>query len=134
MTALWQDVRYALRSFGKSPGFTLVVVGTLALGIGANTAIFSVVHGVLVKSLPYRDPERIVRIGHVRPEGGRLAGTFSPQDFDDFAREKPGISSVASFKFVPGQTGMSLTGRGDPMRVEACFVSAGFFETLGVVP
>jgi predicted permease len=134
MTALWQDVRYALRSYGKSPGFTLVVVGTLALGIGANTAIFSVVHGVLVKSLPYRDPERIVRIGHVRPEGGRLAGTFSPQDFDDFAREKPGISSVASFKFVPGQTGMSLTGRGDPMRVEACFVSAGFFETLGVVP
>jgi putative ABC transport system permease protein len=134
MTSLFQDVRYALRSFAKAPSFTLVVVATLALGIGANTAIFSVVHGVLVKSLPYRDPERIVRIGHVRAEGGRLPGTFSPQDFEDLEREKPALSSVASFQFVPGQTTLALSGRGEPAQLEACFVSAGFFETLGVMP
>ena len=134
MTGFFQDIRYAFRSFAKSPAFTFVVIATLALGIGANTAIFSVVHGVLVKSLPYRDPDRIVRVGHVRPEGGRLPGTFSPQDFEDLARERPGLSSVAAFQFVPGLTGMSLTGRGEPLRVDACFVSAGFFETLGVAP
>jgi putative ABC transport system permease protein len=105
MNALLQDARYALRSFSKSPGFTLVVVATLALGIGANTAIFSVVHGVLVKSLPYRDPDRIVRVGHVRPEGGRLPGTFSPQDFEDLDREKPGLSSAASFSSCRARPG-----------------------------
>src|SRR5262245_58567100 len=133
MSSLLQDFRYALRSFAKSPGFTLVVVGTLALGIGANTAIFSVVQGVLVRSLPYKDPDRIIRIGHVRPEGGRLPGTFSPQDFDDYAREKPGLSHVASFQAGAG-LGFTLIGRSEPMRVAACFVSPGFFETMGVVP
>ncbi|HKA36475.1 MAG TPA: ABC transporter permease [Thermoanaerobaculia bacterium] len=134
MNSLFQDIRYALRSFAKAPGFTLTVVATLALGIGANTAIFSVVHGVLVKSLPYRDPDRIVRVGHVRPEGGRLPGTFSPQDFEDLEREKPALSTVSSFQFVAGHTTLSLTGRGEPAQLEACFVSPGFFETLGVVP
>ena len=133
MSSFLQDLRYGWRSFAKSPGFTLVVVGTLALGIGANTAIFSVVEGVLVRSLPYKDPDRIIRIGHVRPEGGRLPGTFSPQDFDDYAREKPGLSQVASFQAGPG-LGFTLLGRSEPMRVAACFVSPGFFETMGVVP
>ena len=134
MNGLLQDLRYALRTFAKAPAFTAVIVATLALGIGANTAIFTVVRGVLLKSLPYREPERLVRIGHVLPEGARLQGSFSPQDFEDLARERPALASVAAYQFVSGLTGMNLSGRGDPVRVQACFVSPDFFETLGVSP
>ncbi len=132
MTTLPGDLRYAVRTLSKSPAFTAVVVATLALGIGANTAIFSVVRGVLMKSLPYRDPDRLVRIGHVRPEGARFGDSFSPQDFDDLAREHPGLSSTAAYQFVPGLTGMNLLSKGEPFRVPACYVSANFFETFGV--
>ncbi len=134
MTALVQDLRFAFRTFAKTPAFTAVVVLTLALGIGANTAIFSVVRGVLVKSLPYRDPDRLVRIGHVRAEGGRAGASFSPQDFEDLARERPGLSSAAAYEFTPGLSGLNLLGKGEPFRVPACFVSPDFFETLGVPP
>ena len=132
MNGLLQDLRYTLRTFAKTPAFTAVVVVTLALGIGANTAIFSVVRGVLLKSLPYRDPDRLVRIGHVRPEGARLGDSFSPQDFDDLAREQPGLSNAAAYQFVSGLTVMNLLGKGEPISVSACFASASFFETLGV--
>ena len=132
MTAILQDVRYAFRTFARTPGFTAVIVMTLALGIGANTAIFSVVRGVLVRALPYLEPERLVRIGHARAEGGRPGESFSPQDFDDLARERPGLSRVAAYQFVPGLSGMNLLGKGEPARVSACVVSADFFETLGV--
>jgi predicted permease len=134
VNGFFQDLRYAFRTLAKAPGFTAVVVATLSLGIGANTAIFTVVRGVLLKSLPYREPDRLVQIGHVRPEGALLRGTFSPQDFDDLARERPGFSSLAAYQFVPGLTGMNLSGKGEPVRVQACYVSADFFETLGVSP
>src|SRR6185295_9708910 len=132
MKTLLQDLRYAFRTFAKTPAFTAVVVATLALGIGANTAIFSVVRGVLLKSLPYRDPERLVRIGHVRPEGARFGDSFSPEDFDDLAREHPGLSTAAAYEYSPGLTIMNLLGKGEPLRVPACYVSQNFFETLGV--
>ena len=132
MRLILQDVRYAFRTFARTPGFTAVIVITLTLGIGANTAIFSVVRGVLIRALPYLEPERLVRIGHVRSEGGRPGQSFSPQDFDDLARERPGLSRVAAYQFVPGLSGMNLLGKGEPERVSACVVSADFFETLGV--
>lgn len=132
MNNILQDLRYAFRTFLKAPGFTAVVVATLALGIGANTAIFTVVRGVLLKALPYRDPDRLVRIGHVRPEGALLQGTFSPQDFEDLARERPGFASMAAYQFVPGLTGINLLGKGEPVRLSVCYVSPDFFETLGV--
>jgi predicted permease len=133
MNGVLQDVRYAIRAFMKTPAFTAVVVLTLALGIGANTAIFSVVRGVLVKTLPYRDPGRLVRIGHVRGEGARLGSSFSPDDVEDLARERPGLSRVASYEYTPGRDGMNLLGK-EPVSVPVSFVSADFFETLGVRP
>ena len=97
MNGLLQDVRYAFRTFTKTPAFTAVVVLTLALGIGANTAIFSVVRGVLVKTLPYRDPGRLVRIGHVRGEGARLGSSFSPDDVEDKHHDEAGGEVLAPF-------------------------------------
>ena len=134
MSGFLQDLRYAFRTFARTPAFTATVVLTLALGIGANTAIFSVVRGVLIKSLPYRDPERLVRIGHVKSEGARVGASFSPQDFEDLAREKPGLSSVTAYEYFSGLSGLNLIGKGEPFRVPACFVSPDFFETLGVSP
>ncbi|HEY6049646.1 MAG TPA: ABC transporter permease, partial [Thermoanaerobaculia bacterium] len=132
MSSLGSDIRYGLRGLIQARGFTAAVIATLALGIGANTAIFSVVHGVLWKPLPYREPGRLVRIGHARPGTSTVGHTFSPQDFDDLDQSRPGLQSVAAYSFVPGLTGMNLVGDGEPLRLSTCFVSSAFFEVLGV--
>ena len=127
-----QDLRFALRGFARRPGFAVVVVATLALGIGAAVAIFSVANAVLLQPLPYRDADRLVRIGHLRPESAAPRGTFSPQDVEDLAAAHPGLESIASFEYFPDQSGMTLTGAGDPERLTASGVSGTFFDTLGV--
>ncbi len=130
------DLRYGLRTLAKSPGFTLVALLTLGLGIGANAAIFSVVQGVLLRPLPYQEPERLVRVFHTHAEQGVMDGAFSPQDFDDLTRELAGPRGpwerLGAYFFTPGQSGMTLTGEGEPRRLEAAMVSAGFFTALGV--
>ncbi|NIN72483.1 MAG: FtsX-like permease family protein [Gemmatimonadetes bacterium] len=121
-----QDVRYTLRSLRNNPGFTTVAVLTLALGIGANTAIFSVVNGVLLRPLPYQDPDRLIRIFEVEPRGGWWF-TFSPPNFMSLRDEATLLEDVAAFR----ETSVTLIGEGDPERLTALRVSTGFFELLG---
>jgi putative ABC transport system permease protein len=133
MSTLAIDLKLAVRALAKSPGFAAAAVATLALGIGANTAIFSIVRAVLWRPLPYLESERLVRVGHLRPDSARPGASFSPQDFDDLKKDADsGLASAAAYFFVPGLSGMNLNGAGEPARISVAFVSGGFFPTLGV--
>jgi putative ABC transport system permease protein len=123
-----QDIRYAFRRLLKSPGFTLVAVVTLALGIGANSAIFSVVHGVLLKPLPYPDPDRLVAIYHVSDVSPRAP--MSGPNFTDVRRHNTTLEGTAAVD----RTRVVLTGDGEPVRLDGARVSAGLFDVLGVRP
>ena len=131
---LIQDLRYSLRSLRSAPGFTAVALLTLALGIGANTAIFSVVRGVLLEQLPFAQPERLVRVWHAQPSGGIENGAISEPDFLDWRRESRVAQSMGGYFFADGLLGVDLTGAGNPERVTASLVTDGFFETLGTRP
>jgi predicted permease len=127
---LWQDVRYALRTLRKSPVFTGVAVFALALGIGANTAIFSVVNAVVLKPLPYRDPGRLVLLwGNVRRMKVERRGTSYP-DFADWRSQSKSFDGMAVYNPV----GSTLTGGDEPERVKCEQVSAAYFSILGVTP
>ena len=128
MGDLIQDVRYGLRTLRKSPAFTAVAILTLALGIGANSAIFSFVDGVLLKPLPYPEPDRIVLLWEKPPGGGN--NVISALNFLDWK------SQSDAFVFMAAATGgsMTLTGHGDPQQLRAGRVSAGYFDTFGVKP
>ena len=127
MDSFLQDLRYALRRIVKNPGFTIVSVMTLALGIGANSAIFSVVSGVLLKPLPFRDPSSLVALYHVS-EGRRT--TMSGPNFTDMRRLSTTLADAAAIS----RYRTILTGQGEPVRLNAADVSAGFFDALGVQP
>jgi putative ABC transport system permease protein len=128
METLFQDLRYALRQLRKSPGFALVTVVTLALGIGANTVIFSVVNGVLLSALPFPDPDQLVTLHENKPnfEGGSL----SYPNFRDWQKDNHTFSSMA----IARNYAFSLTGIGEAEQVNAEFVSSDFFPVLGVNP
>jgi len=128
MDSLWQDFKYALRTLAKKPGFTLIALLTLALGIGASTAIFSVVDAVLLRALPYRSPEKIVRVWEQAPDGHTM--DLSDPNFDDFLAQNNTFSSFAAYGF--GQT--SVSGGSEPVRVNIAVVSRDFFKALGVEP
>jgi len=134
METVLQDVRYALRGLRKNPGFAAVAILTLALGIGANTAIFSVIDNVLIQPLPYPEPERLVRVMQQAPEGkfAVTQGAFSPQDFEDVKRESDVYEHLAAYYYIPSQSDMVLAGQGEPEELEAAFVSAEFFSALGM--
>jgi putative ABC transport system permease protein len=124
---LIQDLRYGLRQLRRNPGFTTVAVLTLALGIGANTAIFSVVNAVLLRPLPYPSPERIVVVGQRWMGGG---GDFSPPDYLDIAAENRVFAQMAAYK----DSNFDLTLAHLPERVAGTVVSVGFFRVFGVEP
>jgi predicted permease len=125
-----QDLRYGVRVLLKSPGFTAVAVIALALGIGANTAVFSVVNAVLLKPLPYKDSDRLVLMTGASLETGQLRGSVSPPDFLDYREQNTTLERLAA---VAGAS-FSLTGGPEPERVQSARVSEGFFEALGVGP
>jgi predicted permease len=129
-----QDVRYGLRQLRRSRGFTAVAILTLAFGIGANTAIFSVVNGVLLRPLPYRDPGRLVGVFTANPTRPSNQGPFSPQDLDDFRRQQDSFGSVGAYWYSPASSGKTLTGKGEPLHLETAFADSSFFTTLGVAP
>jgi putative ABC transport system permease protein len=128
MDSLWQDFKYALRTLAKKPGFTLIALLTLALGIGASTAIFSVVDAVLLRALPYPSPEKIVRVWEQAPDGHPM--NFSDPNFDDFLAQNNTFSSLAAYGFGLS----SISGGSEPVRVDIAVVSRDFFKALGVEP
>ncbi|HJT69811.1 MAG TPA: ABC transporter permease [Terriglobales bacterium] len=133
MAGLTQDVRYALRQVRKAPGFALVAVITLALGIGANTAIFSVVYGVLLRPLPFKDADRIVRIWHVPPQSsfpGITQFSVSAANYFDWQKQNNVFDSMAIYHYHP----FTLTGGDQAQQIDATGVSGDFFSTLGVQP
>jgi predicted permease len=134
LDALVQDVRYALRTLWHSPGFTLVAVLTLALGIGATTSIFSVVRGVLLRPLPFREPEQLVRIWQASPAQSELKGPVSSGDYLDWKARQRSFSDMGAWFYAEGMTGVDLSGDGEPERLPTTYVEDGFFSTLGVNP
>jgi putative ABC transport system permease protein len=124
---LWQDLRYGLRMLLKNRGFTVVAMLTLALGIGANTAIFSVVNSVLLRSLPYQDPERIVQIWNANG-GLTTQGPISEPEFNEYRNQSQSFDQVAAYVVFPN----NLTGIKEPERVLTAATSSGFFPALGV--
>jgi len=128
MHTIWQDVRYGLRMLGNGPGFAAVAILTLALGIGANTALFSIVDGVLLNPLPYEHPDELVALYSRTAEFAH--SSISYPNFLDWRRENHSFSSLASFR---GEN-FNLTGMGDAERLSAEMVSASFFPLLGVKP
>jgi hypothetical protein len=124
--ALWQDVRYAAQTLRRSPGFATAAILTLALGIGVNTAIFSVVNGVLLSPLPYPEPDRLVAL-YSRTADARRASSSYP-NFLDWVRDNRSFSYLAAFR----EDDLNLIGLGQPERVPAEMVSASFFRLLAV--
>ncbi|MFZ3216951.1 MAG: ABC transporter permease [Candidatus Acidiferrales bacterium] len=127
---LWQDVRYALRMLRKAPGFTAVAVLTLALGIGANTAIFSVVYAVLLRPLPYEQPERLVRIFEAKPEEQVAITGLSYVDFEECRAQSGAFEEMAGNQAHD----LTLTGAGEPAVLSTIVVTPELFSLLGVKP
>ena len=126
--SLWQDVRYGLRQLCRNPGFTIMAVLTLALGIGANTAIFSVLDAMLIRPLPYKDAHRLVAIFETEPQISTAPVT--PPDYFDWKDQNHVFEAMAAGSEDSG----TLTGVGEPERLEVGPVSAGLFELLGARP
>src|SRR5215207_1226536 len=127
-----QDVRHALRLIWRDPAFTFAALATLALGIGLNTAIYSVAYGVLWRPLPYPNPDRLVILAAAqRTETGvKTFWNWAPLTYEALRPRVSGLDRLAAYTSIDAQ----LTGRGEPLQVHALDVSPNFFATLGVAP
>src|SRR5688500_8427797 len=130
METLIKDIRYGVRGLLKKPGFTVIALITLALGIGANTAIFSVVNAVLLKPLQFHDPERLVIVWEDATFAGFPRNTPAPANYVDWKTQTQSFEDMAA----TAEWTFNLTGDGDPERVAAYAVTANFFPVLGVPP
>jgi putative ABC transport system permease protein len=130
---IWQDLRFAARSFGKRPGFTAVAILSLALGIGATTAVFSIFDAVLLRPLPYKHSSRLAAVWITSTRENGLAKLFATYgDYLEFRRHATTLENVAAASWGTPRTGRVLTGRGAPLYVLTIPASASFFELLGV--
>ncbi|HEX4440636.1 MAG TPA: ABC transporter permease [Thermoanaerobaculia bacterium] len=133
MSALMQDVRYGLRALRKSPGFAAATIAVLALGIGANSAIFSFVNGILLRPLPYPDSERVMDIAHVPPQDifpGRKTFSVSPANYIDWRARSQSFEKMAAY----AGDYVNVSGTGEPQAVLANVVTSDYFAAFGVAP
>src|SRR5918992_3183637 len=121
-------MRLALRSLAKSPGFALAVVLTLALGIGANTAVFSVLRGVMLRPLPHRDGDRLLYLRQSAANTGQQDIWFSVPEIADIRAGAPSLAAVGEFSSLT----FNLIGAGEPVQVQAGIVTGNFFEVMGL--
>ena len=128
MEILWRDLKYGIRTLAKSPGFTTIAVLTLALGLGANTAIFSVVHSVLLAPLPYDQSDQLVIVWEKIPPGRFISPSYP--DIQDWQRSSHSFQRITAFI----TRSFDLTGPGAPAHLDGWQISAAFFRTLGVTP
>src|SRR5690242_576391 len=128
MTNFWQDIRFGLRVLLKSPGFTVIAVLTLALGIGANTALFSVVNGVLLNPLPLPNPDKLVALYSKTPTFQE--SSISYPNFLDWQKNNHSFSELGAFR----SEDYNLTGEGEPERLHGHMISAEFLSALGINP
>jgi predicted permease len=126
---LWQDVGYAVRQLRRSPGFTVIAVLTLAIGIGANSAVFTIVNGILLEALPYKDPQQLLALFEQLPNAPAKFG-FSPPDFEFIRKEARSFSGMAAYR----TTSYELSGDSQPQRLAGARVTPELFSVLGVAP
>jgi hypothetical protein len=129
---IWLDVRYALRTARKNPAFAATAVIVLALGIGGNAAMFSVIRAVLLKPLPYQDPDRLVHVSVDNPRVRTAGGAFTALRYEEMRKTARSFAGFGVFSRFTED--MALSGRGDPEMLKGARVSANFLDILGVRP
>jgi predicted permease len=131
---LGQDLRFTIRMLRRDSGFTMVAILILALGIGANIAVFSVVNTILLRPLPFRDPQQLVRIVEKDPKAGESSKTYTADATQDFQQQNRSFQSISGYFAFTGPDNLKLVGDGQPTPVTGILVAEGFFQTLGVEP
>ena len=134
LDVLMQDLRFTSRTLRRDSGFTIIAVLMLALGIGANIAVFSVVNTILLRPLPFRDAQQLVRIVEKDPKAGESSKTYTADATQDFQQQNQSFQSVSGYFAFTGPNNFKLSGNGQPVPATGMLVAAGFFETLGVAP
>ena len=134
LSDLWQDIGYGVRQLRRAPAFAAVAILTLGLGIGANTAIFSLVNGVLLRPLAFPEPDRLFALYSTNHSAGRIEGGVSPLDVDDWRAEQRSFTDLGGYFYLDGLSGLDFTGAGEPQRLTTVFVTPGFFEALAFSP
>jgi predicted permease len=129
-----QDVRYGFRTLVKSPGFTSVAILTLALGIGANVAVFSVVNTILLRPLPFRQPQQLIRVERADGRSGESSLTYSVDAYEEFRQQNRSFQDVTGYYAFSASDNYKLMRQGDPLPVTGISVAGSFFQTLGIQP
>jgi len=131
---LWLDLRYTFRTMRRDPAFTLIAVLILTLGIGANIAVFSVVNTLLLRPLPFRDPQQLVWITGIPGRGGLSSQTYSTDAYKALLSQQRSFQDVTGYFAFSTSDNTRLMGRGEPLLLSGILVNENFFQTLGIQP